>query len=156
MVALVRQRLARPDAVNGYILDGFPRTVQQARVLDDMVNGKTLIVVDLAVPDDELLQRMQGRRVCSQCAWIGYPGAASKDTCERCGGKMVTRADDGDENVRRRRLEVYVQESKPLLDYYRDRPTFRSINGAQAPDCVAADLVASIDALAPVQSGRRP
>jgi adenylate kinase len=156
MVDIVKQRLGRPDAANGYILDGFPRTVQQARVLDEMVKGQALLVFDLAVPDTELLQRMQGRRVCSQCAWIGYPGAASKDTCERCGGKMVTRADDGDENVRRRRLEVYATESKPLLDYYRGRPTFRSINGAQTPDRVAANLVASIDTLAPVQSGRRP
>jgi adenylate kinase len=156
MVAIVRQRLGRPDAASGYILDGFPRTVQQARVLDEMVKGQTLLVFDLAVPDTELLQRMQGRRVCSKCAWIADPGSRDKDACERCGGRMMTRADDGDENVRRRRLEVYATESKPLLDYYRGRPTFRSINGAQTPDRVARDLVTSIDALAPVQSGRRP
>ena len=68
---------------------------------------------------------------------------------------MITRADDGDEQVRQHRLEVYARESKPLLDYYRGRPTFRSINGAQSSDRVAADLVASIDAMAPVTSGRR-
>ena len=156
MVAIVRQRLARPDAALGYILDGFPRTVQQSRVLDEMVKGQALLVFDLAVPDEELLHRMQGRRVCSKCAWIAEPGWQGKDACERCGGKMITRADDGDENVRRRRLEVYAKESKPLLDYYRGRPTFRSINGAQTPDRVAAELVASIEALAPVQSRRRP
>lgn len=155
MVAIVKQRLARPDAAKGYILDGFPRTVQQARVLDEMVNGQ-LLAFDLAVPDEELLHRMQGRRVCSKCAWIAEPGWQSTDLCKRCGGAMIIRADDGDENVRRRRLEVYAKESKPLLDYYRGRPTFRSINGAQTPDRVAADLVASIDVLAPVQSGRRP
>ena len=68
---------------------------------------------------------------------------------------MITRADDGDDRVRRHRLEVYARESRPLLDYYCGRPTFRSINGAQAPDKVAAELAGSIDAMAPVLSGRR-
>ena len=68
---------------------------------------------------------------------------------------MMTRADDGDEQVRQHRLEVYARESQPLLDYYRGRPTFRSINGAQAPDRVAQELAASIDAMVSVVSGRR-
>ena len=155
MIGIVRERLARPDAARGYILDGFPRTVPQARALDTLLQGEPVVVIDLAVPDAELLKRMQTRRVCSRCASIAEPGW-TKETCERCGGQLVTRADDEDEQVRQHRLEVYARESKPLLDYYRGRPTFQSINGAQPPDQVAAELAARIDAMAPVLSERRP
>lgn len=155
MVNIVTERLARPDAARGFILDGFPRTVRQAEALDRMLRRQPLVVIDLGVPDAELLHRMQGRRVCSGCAAIAEPGLPNADSCARCGGQMITRADDGDENVRRHRLEVYARESKPLLDYYRGRPTFRSINGAQRPDRVAEDLSASIDALVPVASRPR-
>jgi adenylate kinase len=154
MVGIVKERLARGDAAGGYILDGFPRTVPQAKALDKMPQGQSLVIIDLAVPDAELLQRMLGRRVCSRCASIAEPGAASREACDQCGGQMVTRADDGDEQVRQHRLEVYATESKPLLDFYRARPTFRSINGAQSPDRVAAELVSAIDAMAPVAQGR--
>lgn len=152
MIAIVRDRLSRPDAARGYILDGFPRTVPQARALDQMVQGEPLVIVDLAVPDEELLRRMQTRRVCSRCSSIAEPGWSS-ESCEQCGGPLVTRADDEDEAVRRHRLEVYAAESRPLLDYYRGRPAFQSINGAQAPDRVATDLAARIDAMTNAVSG---
>lgn len=154
MVGIVKERLARGDAAGGYILDGFPRTVPQAEALDRMPQGTSLVIIDLAVPDADLLQRMQGRRVCSNCAAIAEPGASSREACDRCGGQMVTRADDGDEQVRQHRLEVYAKESKPLLDFYRARPTFRSINGAQSPDRVAAELVSAIDTMASLAPGR--
>jgi adenylate kinase len=155
MIGIVKERLSRPDAANGYILDGFPRTIPQAQALDGMLHGDPLVIIDLTVPDRELLRRMQERRVCSKCAAIGEPGS-SREACERCGGEMITRADDGDEQVRQHRLGVYVRESKPLLDYYRSRPTFRSIDGAKAPEQVAKDLASSIEALVPVPSERRP
>jgi adenylate kinase len=154
MIAIVKDRLKQPDAAAGYILDGFPRTVPQALALDEMAQGEPLVIIDLAVPDAELLERMKTRRVCSQCAAIAEPGS-SVDVCERCGGRMIIRADDSDAKVRQHRLEVYARESKPLLDYYRGRPTFRSINGAQTPDQVARELAASIDAMAPVRTERR-
>jgi adenylate kinase len=154
MVGIVRERLSRPDAAQGYILDGFPRTVPQARALDAMLRGEPLVVIDLRVPDEELLKRMETRRVCSNCASIAEPGS-SQQMCERCGGQLMTRADDEDERVRQNRLRVYARESKPLLDYYRGRATFRSIDGAQAPDAVAKGLAASIDELVPVASQRR-
>jgi adenylate kinase len=155
MIGIVKERLSRPDAANGYILDGFPRTIPQAKALDRMLHGEPLVIIDLTVPDSELLRRMQERRVCRKCAAIAEPGS-SREACERCGGEMITRADDGDEKVRQHRLGVYARESTPLLDYYRSRPTFRSINGAQAPERVAKDLAASIEALVPVLSERRP
>jgi len=153
MIGIVKERLARKDAANGYILDGFPRTVRQAEELDRMLHSEPL-VIDLAVPDGELLTRMQTRRVCSGCAAIAEPGS-SREACERCGGTMITRADDSDEQVRQHRLDVYGRESKPLLDYYRGRPTFRSINGAQAPDQVAKELAAQIEQMVTVTSRKR-
>ena len=154
MIGIVKERLSRPDAANGYILDGFPRTLPQARALDRIVGQEPLVIIDLAVPDAELLTRMHERRVCSKCAAIADPGS-SRETCERCGGQMMTRADDEDENVRQHRLEVYARESRPLLDYYRGRRTFRSINGAQPPQRVAKELAAGIDELMAVPSERR-
>jgi adenylate kinase len=154
MIGIVKERLARPDAASGYILDGFPRTVRQAEALDGMLQSEPLIIIDLAVPDTELLTRMQTRRVCGTCAAIAEPGSI-KEACERCGGQMITRADDSDEHVRQHRLEVYARESRPLLDYYRGRSTFRSINGAQWPDLVAKELATKIDQMVPVASVKR-
>jgi adenylate kinase len=154
MIGIVKERLTRQDAANGCILDGFPRTVPQAEALDEMLQRESLVVIDLAVPDAELLLRMQTRRVCSRCAAIADPGS-NTDACERCGGAMMTRADDSDEKVRQHRLEVYSRESRPLLDYYRGRSTFRSINGAQAPDRVAEELATKIDEMVPVASRKR-
>jgi adenylate kinase len=154
MIGIVKGRLAKADAVSGFILDGFPRTVPQARELDGMPQGESLVVVDLAVPDGELIRRMEGRRVCRTCAANAEPDEGSAAACSRCGGEMVTRVDDGDANVRQHRLEVYARESKPLLDYYRGRATFRSINGAQSPDRVAAELMVEIDGMVPVNTRR--
>jgi adenylate kinase len=148
MIGLVRERLSRPDATDGFILDGFPRTVPQAEALDRMVQGGPLSIVDLAVPQGELIRRMKERRVCATCAANADPddpNPRSREECARCGGQMITRADDADEDVRQHRLHVYARESRPLLDFYRARPTFRSLNGAQAPDRVARELAATLD-----------
>jgi adenylate kinase len=156
MVGIVRERLSQPDAVDGFILDGFPRTVPQAHALDRLLQGQPLVVVDLAVPDSELIRRMQGRRVCSRCAANSGPddpSPQSQDRCVGCGGEMMRRADDADEQVRQHRLVVYARDSKPLLDYYRARPTFRSVNGAQTPDQVARDVASGIISVEPVASG---
>jgi adenylate kinase len=154
MIGIVRERLARADAANGYILDGFPRTVRQAEALDRMRQGEPLVIIDLAVPDAELLKRMQTRRVCGTCAAIAEPGTG-EDFCGKCGGELMTRADDSDEQVRQHRLDVYGRESKPLLEYYRHRSTFRSINGAQAPDHVAKELATEIDQMVAVAPRKR-
>jgi len=154
MIGIVKERLARPDASKGYILDGFPRTVRQAEALDRMLGNEPLVIIDLAVPDADLLKRMETRRVCGTCAAIAEPGSGTA-RCDRCGGVLITRADDSDEQVRQHRLDVYARESKPLLDYYRDRPTFRSINGAQAPDYVARELAMRIDPMVAVVPGKR-
>jgi adenylate kinase len=148
IIGVVRERLARQDAQAGFLLDGFPRTVPQAEALDAIVAGRDpLIVVDIAAADEELVRRLTSRRVCSACrtnADVPAPGEPIATTCARCGGTLTQRADDR-EDVIRERLRVYARDTRPLLDYYRARPTFRSVNGAQAPERVGAELAAAIE-----------
>ncbi len=145
IVGVVRERLARADAAAGFVLDGFPRTVLQARALDAIVQTP-LVIVDIAVPDEELVRRLTSRRVCGRCgtnADVPAPGQPVASACTRCGGPLTQRPDDR-EDVIRERLRVYARDTHPLLDYYRERPAFRSVDGAQAPAQVAADLTAAV------------
>ncbi len=145
MIGIVRERLNRDDARGGFVLDGFPRTVVQAAALDQMINGRgPLVVVDIVVPEDVLVRRLATRRVCSKCgtnAAVEWTGA-----CQKCGGALIARMDDGVETVLER-LKVYQRETKPLVDYYSARPTFRSIDGNQPPDVVTAQLDAAVTEL---------
>jgi adenylate kinase len=155
MIGIVRDRLERPDVARGFILDGFPRTVAQARALDGILAGRPpLVVVDIEVADAELLRRVLSRLVCTNCGTTANPGdgngtapGSTAQACRRCGGQLVQRSDDNETTVRER-LRVYGRDTKPLLDYYRARPTFRSIDGAQSAERVAAALEQAIDALA--------
>ena len=147
MVGIVRERLARDDAAGGFILDGFPRTVAQASALDTILVGRDpLVVVELAVPDEELVSRLSKRRVCASCgAIVGpQPGASAGSTCAACGGELVQRSDDR-EDVVRERLRVYHEQTSPLVEFYKRRPTFRSLDGNQAPDLVAAAVGAALE-----------
>jgi len=148
MIGIIRERLDRADVAPGFILDGFPRTVAQAAALDTIMTGRdALIVVDIAVPEGELVRRLASRLICESCG-LNFEGeAAARETCQRCGGKLKQRVDDNVAVVRER-LRVYHRNTEPLIDYYRARPTFRSIDGAQPPEQVAAALVAAIDAVA--------
>lgn len=154
MVTIVRDRLAQPDTDVGFILDGFPRTVSQARVLDTIIDerGKgPLLVVDIVVPQDELARRLSGRRICSACGANAEPADDADSKCRRCGGTPVFRADDT-EAVVLERLRVYARATKPLVEYYRERPTFCAVNGSQAQAQVALELSTMVDAVA-VRSG---
>jgi len=111
------------------------------RIMDDLGNGSPL-VVDIAVPEAELIRRLASRRICSACGTNAGP--TDVDTCRSCGGPLVQRSDDT-EGVVRERLRVYRQSTRPVLDYYRSRPTFREVNGAQAPERVTVDLDAAVD-----------
>jgi adenylate kinase len=155
MIGIVRERLLQPDAMGGFVLDGFPRTVAQAAELDVIMaerNGGPLIVVEVVVPQSELVKRLSTRRICASCGFNADPfdgGAGNK--CRRCGGEFVQRTDDG-EDVVLKRLAIYDRDTRPLVEYYKNRPTFRVVNGAQAPEQVARDLDASIDAAASQES----
>ena len=143
MIEIVRNRLLQPDTTPGFVLDGFPRTVPQARALDTIIDERgngPLVVVDVMVPEKELIRRLAGRRICSKCGTNAEPSeGASKVVCAKCGGTLVQRSDDSDEVVSER-LKVYLRQTQPLVDYYRERPTFRVVNGAQPPDRVAHEL----------------
>ena len=145
MIEIVRKRLQQPDAQAGFVLDGFPRTVAQAKALDGIMNERNngpLIVVDVMVPPEELVRRLATRRICVDCQTNADPKAT--DRCLKCGGRLEQRTDDN-QDVVRERLSVYVRETKPVLEFYRERPTFRVVNGAQAPDRVAQELDTMID-----------
>ena len=143
MIGIVQERLDQDDARKGFVLDGFPRTVEQAAALDRMVNGRgPLVVLDVVVPEDVLVRRLATRRICGSC---GATAAVDwKQSCEKCAGQLVTRVDDSDEIVRER-LKVYQRQSKPLVDYYAARGTLRSIDGNRAADVVTAAVNQAID-----------
>ncbi|MBI3047011.1 MAG: adenylate kinase [Acidobacteria bacterium] len=146
MINIIRERLSRADTDAGFVLDGFPRTVFQGRELDAIMEDRgkgPLVVIDIAVPEEELVRRLAARRICSSCGMNAEPTDEAAGVCRRCGGTLVHRADDN-ECVVRERLRVYAEQTKPVVDYYRGRPTFRTVNGAQPPDRVAEELEATI------------
>ena len=143
MIGIVEERLERDDARCGFVLDGFPRTVVQATALDRMMDGRgPLVVLDVIVPEDVLVRRLGGRRICARCGAVAAPGWGSE--CSRCSGGLVTRVDDGVDIVRER-LKVYHRQTKPLVDYYSARPTFRAIDGNQSLEVVTATVDAALD-----------
>ena len=153
MIGIVSERLARPDTKGGFVLDGFPRTVVQARALDELMTGRgSLVVVDIVVPEDVLVRRLAARRICEDC---GSTAPVDWTThCGKCGGRLVQRADDNDDIVRER-LKVYHRQTKPLVDYYQGRPTFKTIDGNQPPDEVTAVLDKAICEASTVVQGVR-
>jgi adenylate kinase len=143
MIKIVKDRLDRDDARSGFVLDGFPRTVVQATALDRMVEGRgPLVVLDMVVPEDVLVRRLATRRICSKCGSNAEPNW--KAVCEKCGGALVTRVDDGIDIVRER-LKVYLRQTKPLVEYYRTRPSFTAIDGNRPPDVVTGAVDAALD-----------
>lgn len=119
VIGIIRDRLAQDDCANGFILDGFPRTIPQAEALDRM---GILIdrVIDIEVADDVIARRVSGRRVCPACGasyHVDYKKPAKADTCDKCGSTLVQRKDDHPDTVRER-LQVYHDQTEPLKDYY--------------------------------------
>src|SRR5262249_4581944 len=131
----------------------FPRTGPQATALDEMMRGRgPLVVVDIVVPEDVLLRRLAARRICGDCginAQIEWT-----TTCGQCGGALVHRTDDGD-GVVRERLKVYHRQTKPIVDFYAGRPTFRAIDGNQPPDVVTSAMDTAIREASRVSAGAK-
>ena len=116
VVAMVRERLAMPDCENGYLLDGFPRTVEQAQALDEIAAPDA--VIDIQVPEERLLRRLTGRRVCTKCSGTFHISKLADETvCPTCGGTLFQREDDKAETISRR-LSVYHEQTAPLVGYY--------------------------------------
>lgn len=122
-VAMVKERISEPDALDGFLLDGFPRNLHQARVLDDMLDRGLDVVMELVVDDDEVVRRLAGRRTCRGCGriWhLDFDPSTEAGVCDRCGGELFQRDDDREATIRHR-LEVYAEQTAPIVSYYADR-----------------------------------
>jgi adenylate kinase len=132
-IAMVKDRLRHDDATEGFLLDGFPRTVHQAEVLDVMLaeHGQVLsVVLELVVDDEEVVRRLSGRRTCRRCGhvWhLDFDPPTRYGVCDRCSGELFQRDDDSEGTIRHR-LEVYVDQTSPLIGYYGDRGLLRGVD----------------------------
>ena len=136
MIGLIRDRLGCEDCANGFILDGFPRTLDQAEALDTLLGelDKPLThVFDVEVPREELLKRLTGRRVCRNCSasfHVEFNPPKTEGVCDHCGGELYQRADDNLETVGKR-LDVYGEQTRPLTEYYRKKGLLKTIDGTR-------------------------
>ena len=147
---LVVDRIGQPDAENGYILDGFPRTIPQADALTKALakRGEAIdFALDIEVPDSFIMERMEGRRSCVKCG-AGYHTkfhpTQVEGVCDHCGGELIQREDDKPETVSKR-LEVYHAQTKPLIDYYTEAGCLKEIDGTQSMDDVFAAIVSVLE-----------
>ncbi len=149
-IGIVRERLSKPDCENGFLLDGFPRTVPQAEALDALLsdlNKDVEHVLNIQVEQEELIKRLTGRRICKVCgtAYHLIFNPPQKDgECDKDGGELYQRADDNPETVTNR-LEVNMKQTQPLLDYYGNKGVLTNINGQQDIHKVFADLNALLE-----------
>jgi len=145
-IEVVRDRLSAPDCASGFLLDGFPRTIDQAKALDEILaEGSTVLDAALAieVPEEVSLRRLLGRRACAKCGRNYHVDSPPADdwTCDTCGGEVVERQDDLDEATVRRRLQLYHEQTEPLKAYYDERELLRVIDGTASPDDVFDQIV---------------
>ncbi|WP_054965514.1 adenylate kinase [Thiohalorhabdus denitrificans] len=146
MVEIIRERLQEPDAQQGYILDGFPRTVAQAEALDEMLEaiGQRLDrVVHVDVDNETLVERLSGRLICRDCGatyHVRFHPPAKDRVCDECGGELYQREDDQEETVRSR-LEVFAERTQPLVDYYRQQGIYHKVDGDREPETVLGDIL---------------
>lgn len=146
VLGLILDRCGRPDCNNGFILDGFPRTIVQAEGLDRALVGKKLEIdraILFDVPDDEVEERLSGRRVCSQCGapyHVKFSPPKAGRICDSCGGQVVQR-DDDQLGVIRKRLKVYHDQTAPLIEYYRKKKKLKTLDASQLPEKVADELL---------------
>ncbi len=139
VIGLVKERIQKPDAKGGYMLDGFPRTAAQAQELDKILAGlaqKIDHVVSVEVPSSELLGRLTGRRTCRACGagfHVMFDPPKKEGVCDKCGGELYQRSDDNEATVKSR-LETYEAQTKPLIDYYEKQGKLRHIDGVGKMD----------------------
>lgn len=139
-VELIRDRLAQSDAKNGFILDGFPRTINQAEQLEKI--AKIDCAVNFDINDEAVVERLSGRRVCRKCSHnfhVVFMPPEKENTCTHCGGELYIRDDDKPESIKRR-LEVYRAQTAPLIDFYRSKNLLKNIDAKPATDIILADF----------------
>ena len=143
---LIMDRFQNPDCANGYVLDGFPRTIPQAEALTAALekNGETIdYAINVEVPDENIVTRMSGRRACLACGatyHVVYAPTKTEGVCDRCGEKLVLRDDDKPETVKKR-LDVYHSQTQPLIDYYTKQGKLVEVDGTQNVDAVFDAIV---------------
>jgi adenylate kinase len=148
-IGIVRDRLSKDDTESGFLLDGFPRTLPQAEALDGMLAdlGQPLdVVLELRADEDEVVRRLSGRRTCRKCGHVWhteFDPPKTEGVCDICGGELFQRDDDKPETVRRR-LQVYTDQTAPLVDYYRDKGLLRSIEAKGLVDEVTQRAIDAI------------
>ena len=144
-IGIVRERLLEADCHNGFLLDGFPRTVEQAKALDEIVvelSKRIEHVINIDVELDALKDRLTGRRICKACGstyHVMFNPPVQADVCDKCNGKLYQRKDDNVETVENR-LSIYTNQTKPLLDYYQEKGNLVNVNGLNDIDDVFADI----------------
>ena len=145
VIGIVKERLQEPDTAKGFLMDGFPRTIPQAEALDraltslDRAVNKTIVIL---VDEEELVRRLTGRRICRSCQTpfhVVFNPPKVEGVCDKCGGELYQRDDDTETTVRNR-LEVYRNQTEPLIDYYDKQGVVARIDGEQTPDRVYADI----------------
>ena len=145
IIGIVNDRLAEDDCKNGFILDGVPRTIAQAKAIDEM-GIKIDMALDIEVKDETIIERVSGRRVCSCGAsyHIKYKPSEVEGVCDICGGELYQRIDESEEAVKIR-LQTYTRQTKPLIDYYTMKGTIININGDQPMEDVFKDIEKSLE-----------
>lgn len=149
VIGIIAERLKEEDAVNGYILDGFPRTIPQAEALQEILDdlGRDIDhVVSIEVDDEELVGRLTGRRMCKECGesfHVVFNPPAAEGVCDRCGGQLYQRDDDKEETIRQR-LAVYSQQTEPLIVFYGDKGKVRRIVGTGSIQDIFSRIVVAV------------
>ena len=148
VIGIIKERLAADDCSNGFILDGFPRTVAQAIALDEM-GIKMDGVINIEVADEVIIRRLGGRRLCSKCGssyHVDYKPTAVAGVCDKCQGELVTRADDKPEVIKSR-LEIYHEQTEPLKDFYAAKGILKTVIGQEGIPDTSALTIATIESI---------
>jgi|Deesub1362A_J573_1020465.scaffolds.fasta_scaffold01233_6 adenylate kinase len=152
VIGIVKERLAQPDCDKGFILDGFPRTINQAEALDGILkelNKKIDAVINVYVPEEEIVKRIVNRRTCRNCKAVYhliYNPPKEEGKCDKCGGELYQRDDDKEETVKER-LKVYKSQTQPLIDYYSKKGVVYDIDGTKTIEEVFKQIEAILDKL---------
>ncbi|MBR3747382.1 MAG: adenylate kinase [Selenomonadaceae bacterium] len=151
-IGIVRERLSKSDCVNGWILDGFPRTLEQAdaltKILDEL-GTKLTCVLNIHVPSEDLIERAIGRRICKNCGatcHVKFNAPKVADVCDACGSSLYQRADDTADTMKNR-LSVYEKSTRPLIDYYKKAGIYSEVDGRQPINKVTSELFNILDGL---------
>ena len=142
VIEMVKERLSEDDCKEGFLLDGFPRTIDQAEALGKITELDA--VIDIEVPDEHLVRRLSGRRVCSKCLGTYHVSTLNGEDCPKCGTKLTQRADDAPETVLSR-LDVYHKQTAPLIEYYKNKGLLQEVDGAQPLDTVLSSIMSALE-----------